>query len=70
MYYELVVSKNGRHYFTTASHSLTSYEVASAAFEDFKRRFDKEEGFDVELRRWESSGTLIVTTRTTARTAL
>lgn len=63
MYYDISVFRNGRLFFITDKSSFTGYEVASAAFEDFKRRFPREEGFNVELRRWECSGTLIVGTR-------
>lgn len=59
MYYEINVSKNGQHYFATAERSLRDQEQAHQAAQDFKIRFPKSEGFDVQMQRWDSIGTRI-----------
>lgn len=56
MYYEINISKNGRHYFATAERSLTEEEAATAAYWDLVARFPESEGFKITISRWEHSG--------------
>ena len=39
MYYEINVSKNGRHYFATAERSITSFTQAEGLYKIFKEKF-------------------------------
>jgi hypothetical protein len=57
MYYEINVTKDGKHYFATAARSLTDFEQARKAFLDLRRRFPASEGYEVTATKWESVGT-------------
>ena len=49
MYYEINIAKNGRHYFATASRSLTDERAAKAVWADLKKRFPEDEGFELSV---------------------
>lgn len=59
MYYEINVSKNGKHYFATAERSLRDEDEARAAYFDFCERFPSSDGFSITVTRWESYGKVI-----------
>jgi len=61
-HYEINVSLNGRHYFATNERSLTGVESeARGMFNDMKKRYPREDGFELSLTHWEGSGTVIDT---------
>ena len=55
-YYEINVSKDGKHFFATAPRSLTSKHRMKEAFEKFKEAFTEEEGYKISVTYWESLG--------------
>jgi len=57
MYFEINVSKNGRHYFATAQRSLRDPGEAQTAYEDLRARFPEAEGFEVTVTKYETVGT-------------
>jgi hypothetical protein len=56
-YFEINVSKDGKHYFATSPRSLTDRSAAWSALEDFRKRFPAEEGFFVTMVYWDCKGT-------------
>lgn len=53
MYYEINVSRNGRHLFATHERSLTDYDAAVALAREFQRGLDDVE---ITLNRYETTG--------------
>lgn len=49
MHYEINVNLNGKHFFATAERSLTNREDCKRVFEELKKRFSAEDGFNVEI---------------------
>lgn len=49
MYYEINVSRNGRHFFATAERSLTTEDRARTVFAEMKKRFPESEGFQISV---------------------
>ena len=56
MYYVINVALNGKHFFATAEHSLRDESSAKRAYEDFLKRFPKDEGFEVSVTHWRLEG--------------
>lgn len=56
MYYEINVSRNGRHFFATAERSLTTESEAKAAYMIFAAKFPESEGYKIEVTCWQKSG--------------
>jgi hypothetical protein len=56
MFYEINVSKDGRHYFATHERSLIGKVEALKAYHDFVKRFPASEGFYVTLTECRRSG--------------
>lgn len=56
MYYRINVSLNGRHFFATADHSITTELQAKAIMKDFKQRFTAGEGFEITCTLWQKVG--------------
>ena len=56
MYYEINVSKNGKHYFATAERSITSHTQAEGLYMVFKEKFPENEGYEISVTRWEKIG--------------
>jgi uncharacterized protein (DUF2345 family) len=50
MHYKINVSHNGMHFFATADHSITDPSHLAVVFNEFQKRFPKNEGF--ELNAW------------------
>lgn len=49
MYYEINVSKNGRHYFATAERSITTERELKIIVADFVEKFKEEDGFHMTV---------------------
>ena len=45
MYYEINVSKDGRHFFATDKRSITNKHALKEVYEVFKEKFPPEEGY-------------------------
>ena len=56
MYYEINVSKNGRHFFATAERSITSFTQAEGMYMLFKEKFPESEGYEISITQWEKVG--------------
>jgi hypothetical protein len=59
MYYEINVSKHGKHYFATHERSLRDIEIAHQLAQEFKLHFPESLGFKVTMTRWNCTGTPI-----------
>lgn len=59
MYYEINVTKNGKHYFATAPRSLKTLKDANELWEQFKILFPIADGFDMSLINIETSHKVI-----------
>jgi hypothetical protein len=49
MYYEINVSKNGKHFFATHERSITTKEQLIEALDCFMVKFPTEEGYELRL---------------------
>lgn len=49
MHYRINVAKDGKHFFATASHSLTTTDEAQSVYKEISERFPEEEGFEVTV---------------------
>lgn len=56
MWYEINVSKDGKHYFATHERSITTVDKAYEILTRFKRTMPEEEGFTYILTRKETIG--------------
>lgn len=56
MYYEINVSKNGRHLFATAERSITNFTQAEGMYILFKEKFPESEGYEISVTRWDKVG--------------
>ena len=56
MYYEINVSKNGRHLFATAERSITSLTQAEGMYMLFKEKFPESEGYEISVTEWNKVG--------------
>lgn len=59
MYYEINVSKNGRHFFATDKRSITNKQALKEVYEIFKDKFPTEEGYDMLVSCMETKGRYI-----------
>ena len=59
MYYEINVSKNGRHFFVTAERSITTLTQAEGLYMVFKEKFPESEGYKISVTHWENIGRTI-----------
>lgn len=55
-YYEINVSRNGRHFFATAPQSIVDRGTAKSVFEQIQARFPKSEGYECSVCFWEVIG--------------
>lgn len=55
-YYEINVALNGKHLFATAPRSITSGIKFNQIISLFKKKFPKEEGYEVTGTYWECVG--------------
>lgn len=56
MYYEINVSKNGKHFFATAERSITSFMQAERMYAIFKEKFPESEGYEISVTEWNKVG--------------
>jgi hypothetical protein len=56
MYYEINVSRNGKHLFATAERSVTSNAELQAVYPVISKAFPVAEGFSVSVTKWERIG--------------
>ena len=56
MYYEINISKNGRHYFATAERSIDDNEKAQSVANELATLYTKEKGFEITISRWQKCG--------------
>lgn len=59
MYYEINVSKDGKHLFATAERSITVEWEAERIYKLFKEKFPESEGYKISITRWEKVGKTI-----------
>ena len=60
MYYEINVSKDGKHVFATADRSITCRTQAEEMTNLFNEKFPKSEGYKVDVTLWRLTGEKIV----------
>lgn len=58
MYYEINISKEGRHYFATAPRSITYIKDLQVKLADIMKRFPKEEGFEIMVFKYPEVSTI------------
>lgn len=56
MYYEINVSRLGRHYFATAERSITTKRDAQDMYWHFKRLFSEDFGYQITVTECVNSG--------------
>jgi hypothetical protein len=57
-FFRITVSRNGRFHFRADNEFISEADV-KAMVRDFRERFTVNEGFNVELLRWECLGTKV-----------
>jgi hypothetical protein len=56
MWYEINVTKNGKHYFATNERSITTIDKAVEIRDLLKRAMPEEEGFSFSITQWQKTG--------------
>lgn len=56
MYYEINVSKDGKHLFATAERSITNNLKAEKVYNLFKEKFPESDGYKIDITYWEKVG--------------
>lgn len=56
MYYEINVSKNGKHFFATSERSITSEDKLNEVYGELKRAFPVSDGYKMNVTYWEKQG--------------
>lgn len=59
MYYEITISINGKHLFATTERSITNSWELAEVYVILKKKFPKEEGYDITVARWCKTGKII-----------
>lgn len=59
MYYEINVSKNGKHFFATAERSITNKWKLKEVYDVLKEKFPQKEGYEVSVTKYETVGEFI-----------
>lgn len=59
MYYEINVSKDGKHLFATDKRSITNKNALKNVYEVLKEKFPPEEGYDMLVSRIEIEGKFV-----------
>ena len=59
MYYEINISKNGKHFFATDKRSITTKRALKEVYEVFKEKFPIEEGYEILVSHVETKGIYI-----------
>ena len=65
MYYEINVSKDGRHYFATSERSIRDIEKAEKMFEHFSQLFPVADGYRISVTEYQKVGQRVFETVTT-----
>ena len=55
MYYEINVSKNGKHFFATAKRSITDKDRLKVVHDIFVEKFPKSEGYELSIYYYEGN---------------
>lgn len=58
MYYEINVSKGGKHYFATAERSINLRSKLIEVYEDFRVKFPEPE-YEMSVSYWDNRGEMI-----------
>ena len=56
MYYEINVSKDGKHLFATAKRSISFYWELERVYRIFEEKFPKYEGYEITVTHWIETG--------------
>jgi hypothetical protein len=56
MWYEINVSKDGKHYFATHERSITTIDRAVEIRDRLRAAMPEEEGFKFTITQWQTSG--------------
>ena len=56
MWYEINVSKDGKHYFATHKRSITTVDRAIEIRDRLKQAMPEEEGFEYTITQWQTTG--------------
>ena len=56
MWYEINVSKDGKHYFATDERSIPTIKAAVEIRDRLKKALTEEEGFEFTITQWQKSG--------------
>lgn len=59
MYYEINVSKDGKHYFATAERSILDMDKLRTVYNHFKKLFPESEGYKLSALRRKHTGELV-----------
>ena len=59
MWYEINVSKDGKHYFATHERSITTIDRAVEIRDRLKKAMPEEEGFKYTITQWQKTGVKI-----------
>ena len=62
-YYEINVSKNGKHFFATAPRSIVTRAKLGEVWEELDKRFPEEEGYGIMVTKQYQYGELLNMTR-------
>jgi len=56
MYYDINVSKNGKHYFATDERSATTLDETTELVNKFRECFPKEDDYEISVTFWKKIG--------------
>ena len=59
MWYEINVSKDGKHYFATHERSITTINKAVEIRDRLKKAMPEKEGFEYTITQWQKTGVKI-----------
>lgn len=59
MYYEINVSKDGKHLFATDKRSIKYYWELERVYRIFEQKFPEREGYKITVTKWETRGWVI-----------
>lgn len=59
MYYEINVSKDGKHLFATDKRSIEFYWELEKIYLIFEQKFPEYEGYKITVTKWETRGWVI-----------
>ncbi|MDN3160901.1 hypothetical protein P0E55_14430 [Enterococcus faecalis] len=56
MYYEINVSRDGKHFFATAPRSITSMHDLQSVYPVLSNAFPASDGYELTVTRWKNRG--------------